>query len=87
MIYLDNAATTSPKPKSVLRACDYAIKELCANPGRSGHALSVKAADAVYKCRVKAAEFFGLDNSEKVVFTKKCTEALNKVLKGLALEN
>lgn len=87
MIYLDNAATTSPKPKSVVRACDYALKELCANPGRSGHALSVKAADAVYKCRVKAAEFFGLDNSEKVVFTKNCTEALNTVIKGLALEN
>ncbi len=87
MIYFDNAATTSPKPKSVLRATDYALKELCANPGRSGHSLSVKAADAVYKCRVKAADFFGLENPERVVFTKNCTEALNTVIKGLALEN
>ena len=87
MIYLDNAATTSPKPKSVVRACDYALKELCANPGRSGHALSVKAADAVYKCRAKAADFFGLESPERVVFTKNCTEALNTVIKGLALEN
>ena len=87
MIYLDNAATTSPKPKIVLRACDYALKELCANPGRSGHALSVKAADAVYKCRVKAADFFGLEDPERVVFTKNCTEALNTVIKGLSLEN
>lgn len=87
MIYLDNAATTSPKPKAVLRATDYALKELCANPGRSGHALSVKAADAVYKCRAKAADFFGLESPERVVFTKNCTEALNTVIKGLALEN
>lgn len=87
MIYFDNAATTSPKPLSVIKAADYAMSALSANPGRSGHTLSVKAADTVYACRQKLADFFGFANSERIVFTKNCTEALNTVIKGLELEN
>ncbi len=87
MIYFDNAATTSPKPLSVIKAADYAMSALSANPGRSGHTLSVKAADTVYACRQKLADFFGFANPERIVFTKNCTEALNTVIKGLELEN
>ena len=42
MIYLDNAATTGKKPQSVINAVDSSLREYCANPGRSGHAVSMK---------------------------------------------
>lgn len=87
MIYFDNAATTSPKPQNVIRSVNFAMGELSANPGRSGHKLSEKASNMVYSCRQKLADFFGFDTPEKVVFTKNCTEAINTVIKGLELEN
>ncbi len=54
-----------------------------ANPGRSGHAMSMAAAQAVYQSRVKCAEFFGAE-PENTVFTLNCTHALNTAVKGLA---
>lgn len=83
MIYLDNAATTSPKPQSVLVAVNRALKQYSANPGRSGHEDSQKAAMAVYECRKRAALLFGAPAEDKVVFTLNCTHAINYVLKGL----
>lgn len=83
MIYLDNAATTSPKPASVTAACISAMRELSANPGRSGHTLSQQAAEAVYSARSKAAEFFGAESPDRVIFTANCTHSINVVLKGL----
>ena len=83
MIYLDNAATTGKKPKSVVQAVNNALINHSANPGRSGHALSVKCADEVYKTREKAADFFGADGAENVVFTLNCTHSINAVLKGV----
>lgn len=82
MIYLDNAATTFPKPQSVARAAADSIKTM-ANPGRSGHALSQNTAIAVYNTREKLAEMFGAPSVENVVFTLNCTHAVNYVLKGL----
>lgn len=82
MIYLDNAATTSKKPPNVKKTVEYAIDNLSANPGRSGHSLSVKAADAVYRTREKTASFFGTEGAENVVFTMNCTHSINCVLKG-----
>ena len=63
LIYFDNAATTYPKPPSVPAAVNRAILRYGANPGRSGHDLSEKTADAVYKVREKTAEFFGADET------------------------
>jgi len=83
MIYLDNAATTFPKPPEVVRAVTQAMMEYSANPGRSGHALAMRAAQSVYAARVAAAEMFGADNPDRVVFTLNCTHAVNFVLKGL----
>lgn len=60
MIYFDNAATTSPKPQNVIRSVNFAMGELSANPGRSGHRLSEKASNMVYSCRQKLADFFWL---------------------------
>lgn len=86
MIYLDNAATTSPKPQNVISNINHALLNLNANPGRSGHDLSVKAAETVYSCRQNIADFFGFDHPERVIFTQNCTHAINLLLKGLNLK-
>lgn len=83
MIYLDNAATTFPKPPAVINAMSNAMKTFAANPGRSGHDLAMKAATEIYKCRKIVSEFFGADGEECVIFTLNCTHASNIVLKGL----
>ena len=83
MIYLDNAATTFPKPKQVVNAITNSLLNLSANPGRSGHAISQAAAIAVYEVREKAARLFGAPSAEQVVFTPNCTTSINYVLKGL----
>ncbi len=83
MIYLDNAATTFPKPECVSAEIRRCMREYCGNPGRSGHALSVKAAEKIYACRVELAEFFGAAKPENVVFTSNTTYALNMAIKAL----
>ena len=82
MIYLDNSATTYPKPPQVRQAVARALGELGANPGRGGYPMSQRTAQAVYRCRSLAAEFFGAPGPECVVFQPSCTQALNLVLKG-----
>lgn len=81
MIYFDNAATGGFKPDGVISATAAALKT-CANPGRSGHKLSLACAERVYAVRSILAEFFGAPSSDRVVFTKNCTEALNIAILG-----
>ncbi|MCM1438623.1 MAG: aminotransferase class V-fold PLP-dependent enzyme [Roseburia sp.] len=81
MIYFDNAATGGFKPDGVLSAATAALKT-CANPGRSGHKLSLACAERVYAVRNILAEFFGAPSADRVVFTKNCTEALNIAIFG-----
>lgn len=81
MIYLDNAATSFPKPPGVINAMCRA-QAGGANPGRGGHCLCVKAGQTVYRCREKLAEHFGC-KSENVAFTGNCTAALNTAIKGV----
>ena len=83
MIYLDNAATTYPKPVSVQNAVQVALNKYGANPGRAGHAMSLAAAEEIYRCRTAAANFFKAPGPECVAFTLNCTHAMNYVLKGL----
>ena len=83
MIYFDNAATTYPKPRVVREAMARALVEFGANPGRSGHAMSMRTADRIYRCRERAAAMFGLREPENVVFTLNCTHAINMVLHGV----
>ena len=83
MIYFDNAATTGKKPQNVILAVNTALTKFCANPGRSGHAISLSAAEQIYKARVTVAKFFGVQNAESVIFTANCTESLNFVVKGV----
>lgn len=82
MIYLDNAATTWPKPSSVPEAVNRAIRRYGANPGRSGHKMAAETAQQVYRCREKAAQLFRCQ-PERVIFTLNCTHAINTALQGL----
>ncbi len=81
MIYLDNAATGGFKPRAVTDAVDTVVRYLSANPGRSGHRLSLAGAEIVYDCRKEVAKAFNC-KSERVIFTKNCTEALNMAIFG-----
>ncbi|WP_066459397.1 aminotransferase class V-fold PLP-dependent enzyme [Anaerotruncus rubiinfantis] len=83
MTYFDNAATTFPKPLAVKAAVDQALVRYGANPGRSGHDLSVETAEQVFGVRTKAAAFFGAADESQIVFTQNCTYAVNIVIKGL----
>ena len=82
MIYLDNSATTFPKPKSVNDALMRAERSL-SNPGRGGHRLSMAAGEELFAARSAAAGFFNAKGAENVIFTLNCTHAINIVLKGL----
>ena len=82
MIYLDNAATTYPKPVSVLHTAEKALYDYGANPGRAGHRLSLETSKQVFNAREKCAEFFG-GETENTVFTLNCTHAINFALKGV----
>ena len=83
IVYLDNAATTFPKPRSVLTGTARCIRYYCGNPGRSSHALARASAEKIYECRERIADFFASDAPERVAFTMNATEALNTVIKGI----
>lgn len=83
MIYLDNAATSFPKPFEVIKAVNDSFYFYPANPGRSGHNLSQKTAEQVYKTREALNDFFNGYGSEFVSFFSNCTTALNVGIKGL----
>lgn len=83
MIYLDNAATTYPKPNNVSKAVLSAIKQYGANPGRGGHTMSIKTAQKVYDCRKSISTLFNAIGEENIIFTQNCTFAINMVIKGV----
>ena len=86
MIYFDNAATGGFKPRAVTDATESVLRFLLANPGRSGHRLSLAGAQMVERCRdILAQTFFA--NSDRVIFTKNCTEALNVAIFGSVKAN
>lgn len=82
-IYLDNAATTWPKPEPVYRAADAAMREHGANPGRGSYRMSVDAQHMIDETRQEVCRLFNAPNPERVIFTLNCTDALNLVLNGL----
>ena len=83
MIYLDNAATTFPKPESVLRGMDAFVRSSAANPGRSGHKRAVEAEAMIDETRRLVARLLGFPRPERVVFTLNATDALNMSIKGV----
>lgn len=83
MIYFDNGATTFPKPQAVTKAMMNVMRNYGANPGRSGHKMSFRAAEIIYDCRKNAAQLFGAPSPESIIFTQNCTQALNTVIHGI----
>jgi cysteine desulfurase/selenocysteine lyase len=83
MIYLDNAATSFPKPEAVYRGMDAFVRVAGANPGRSGHHRAVEAEAMIDETRRLLARLFGAPRPERVVFGYNATDALNMALKGV----
>jgi len=82
MIYLDNAATSWPKPPGVAEAMAHFMSHIGANPGRSGHRLSVEAGRTIYRAREALAELLNAPDPLRIAFSANATEALNLVLCG-----
>lgn len=85
MIYLDNAATTMPKPRIVSKAVIAAVEHF-GNPGRSGHPASLEAGRAIFECREELSGFFHVKDPIRFVFCLSCTDALNEAIKGMLPE-
>lgn len=83
MIYLDNAATTYPKPNEVYEAVMRVMKEFGANPGRSGHRMALDAGRVIFETREVLSRLFNIDNPMNIVFTYNATDGLNLGIKGL----
>ncbi|WP_373600158.1 aminotransferase class V-fold PLP-dependent enzyme [Paraclostridium bifermentans] len=83
MIYLDNAATTFPKPKQVYDAVLDCMENYGANPGRAGHKLAMRAGREIYDCRENIAKLLNISNPMNIVFTHNATDSLNLAIKGV----
>ena len=82
MIYFDNAATTFPKPKSVIKDVLECLTCYCGNAGRSSFGISLKMSEKIYETRDIISEFLGFYDSTRVIFTHNATHALNIAIKG-----
>jgi cysteine desulfurase family protein len=83
MIYLDNAATSWPKPEIVYKTMGSFLREKGGNPGRASHSLAIAAGTAIEEARILAARLINAPEKNRVIFTLNCTDALNLGLKGL----
>lgn len=83
MIYLDNGATSFPKPAGMLAEMTDCIKNYCGNPGRSGHRMAMKTGEKIYQARKSLGQLFGISDYSRIVFTLNTTEALNLGIKGI----
>jgi len=81
-IYLDNAATSYPKPETVYQAVMHAMRDVGASPGRGGYRRSLEAGRIMFQAREAAAELFAIPDSSRIIFTHSATEALNMALRG-----
>jgi cysteine desulfurase / selenocysteine lyase len=81
-VYLDNAATSFPKPKAVIEAAGRVLEGVGASPGRGSHKHALEATAVVSDCRQKAAAILGVKDPDRVIFTKNATESINIGLKG-----
>lgn len=86
MIYLDNAATSFPKPECVKTALVDFLENYGANAGRSGHTMSIEAGKIIFDTREKLANLLGLKNPLNVVFTYNATHSLNLAINGIVKE-
>jgi cysteine desulfurase family protein len=82
-IYLDNAATTFPKPLEVLEEMIGAYSSSGVSPGRGSYDLSMEAEERVMDIRRQICQFFGGSDPERVIFSYNATDALNTLIQGL----
>lgn len=82
MIYLDNAATSFPKPEDVYQAIDTCLRIYGANPGRSGHKMALQASRVIFEARELLAQLFHIPDPMQIIFTCNATAALNLAIKG-----
>ena len=85
LYYLDNAATSFPKPKSVIKEVEKCLSSYCGNAGRGSHKLSLFAANKIYECREEICNLINTPAPENIVFVPSCSYGLNLIIKG-ALE-
>jgi cysteine desulfurase family protein len=83
ILYLDNSATSYPKPPQVAAAMCRWLEQVGGSPGRSGHRLSIDSARQVFEARESLARLLAVPSSRQIVFTKNATEALNLAIQGL----
>lgn len=86
MIYLDNAATSFPKPEETIDSVHHFLTFSGGNPGRGGHPLSIDAARIVFEARERLSSFINGKHSERLIFTQNGTESLNLAILGLVGE-
>lgn len=84
MIYLDNSATTYPKPKTVTDSLQKSLYKFGANAGRGSYNMAINTTEQIYNTRKKLANFFVSEKPENIIFTYNCTMALNMAIKGVA---
>src|SRR5947209_8731139 len=83
MIYLDNAATSFPKPEAVYQALDQFARTSLANPGRTSHKMALSAEHVLKETRHRLNLFFHGQGPERFAFTLNCTDGLNIAIKGV----
>lgn len=83
MIYLDNGATSFPKPKAMIQSMTKCMEEYCGNPGRSGHSMSMRTGEEIYKARKNLGKLFNISNPAGIIFAGNTTGALNQGIQGL----
>ncbi|OGP55352.1 MAG: cysteine desulfurase [Deltaproteobacteria bacterium RBG_13_52_11] len=83
VIYLDNAASSWPKPEATWQAMEHFMRSVGANPGRSGHRLSIESGRIILEARESLAQLFGIEDPLRLVFTRNATESLNLAIRGL----
>lgn len=84
-IYLDNAATTYPKPESVYAALDRTVRETGVSPNRGGYRQSLDASRILFETRESLADLFNLSDSSRCIITHSATESLNLAVKGFVI--
>lgn len=82
-IYLDNAATSFPKPEGVYKAVNDTLQKYGSNPGRGGHKMSLQTERIIFDARERIASFFNIPSSSNVIFTFNVTMGINLALKGI----
>jgi len=83
LIYMDNAATSFPKPPEVIEAVTHYLTNIGGSPARSSHSMALEAARTIYKARENIARLVGLEDPLRVAFTSNATTAINYGLRGL----